>query len=87
MKGWSGMVGVIRAQDFETQSVYGGSGTFRDYRLRHLPTGMQWDLPGRAGFTTLQKLRQLFAWANRDLLALGWQPDQDWQRRMEELAE
>jgi hypothetical protein len=81
------MVGMIRARDFETQSFYGGPGSFRDYRLRHLPTGMHWDLPGRGGLTTFQKMRQSFAWANRDLIALGWQPDEDWQRRMEEFAE
>jgi hypothetical protein len=81
------MIGVIRPQDFETRSLYGGPGTFRDYRLCHLPTGMQWYLPGRPGLTTFQKMQQLFVWANRDLIALGWEPSEDWKTRMEEFAE
>jgi hypothetical protein len=81
------MIGMIRPQDFEMQSFYGGPGSFRHYRLRHLPTGMQWDLPGQAGLTTLQKMRRLFVWANRDLIALGWEPDEDWKRHMEEFKE
>jgi hypothetical protein len=80
------MVGVIRTQDFETQSFYDGPGSFRDYRLRHLPTGMQWDVRGRPGFTTFQKMRYLYERANCDLTALGWEPDEAWRTRMEELA-
>jgi hypothetical protein len=80
------MPGVIRRQDFLTQSWYGGPGTFRDYRLCHLPTGLQWDVRGQAGLTTWQKMRQLYAAANRDLTALGWQPDEDWLRRLAELS-
>jgi hypothetical protein len=81
------MVGVIQMQDFLMQSWYGGLDTFRDYRLRHLPTGLQWDVRGRAGLTILQKMRQLVAAANRDLTSLGWQPDEDWQRRLAELSD
>lgn len=76
------MVGVLRAHDFEVVSYYGGPGTLRDYRLRHLPTGMEWDERGCAGYTTLQKMRQLFARANCDLIALGWEPGEDWQQQM-----
>jgi hypothetical protein len=81
------MADVIRLQDFAWHSWYGGPGTFRDYRLQHLPTGVQWDFPGRAGVTTFQKMRQLLAWANRDLIARGWEPDEEWQRRVGEAAE
>jgi hypothetical protein len=80
------MAGTIRAQDFEVQSSYGGPGTFRDYRLRHLPTGLQWEQPGGPGLTTREKVRRLFAWANRDLISLGWEADEGWQRYIEELA-
>jgi hypothetical protein len=55
------MAGVIRSEDFRTQSWYGGPGTFRDYRLCHLPTGLHWDARGRVGFTSVQKMRQLVA--------------------------
>jgi hypothetical protein len=81
------MVDVIRTQDFETQSFYNGPGSLRDYRLRHLPTGMQWDGPGRPGLTTLKKMRQLFAAANRDLIALGWKPGKDWENRIAEIGD
>jgi hypothetical protein len=81
------MVGVIQAKDFVTESFYNGPGSFRDYRLRHLPTGMQWEVRGRAGLTTLHKMRYLFGRANSDLTGLGWETDEDWRRHMEGYAE
>jgi hypothetical protein len=81
------MATLIQIQDFEWQSFSYGRGKLRDYRLRHLPTGMQWDSPGDPSQTVWERKRQLFAAANRGLIALGRQPDEDWVRRIAELNE
>jgi hypothetical protein len=75
------MIGVIRAVDFEWQSFY-SPGKVRDYRLKHLPTNLQWDLQSDVNVSTLDKERYLFGQATHDLIALGWQPDEDWKERM-----
>jgi hypothetical protein len=87
VEGGPEMADIITEEEFVLQSFYGGPGTFRDYRLRHLPTGMQWDFPGRAGVTSYQKIQELFDLATLELMALGWEASEDWQRQMDEPAE
>jgi hypothetical protein len=78
------MAGLIRMRDFLCESWHGGPDTFRDYRLRHLPTDLQWDIRGREGFTTGQKMGLLLRAADRELIALGWERDEQWASRLAE---
>jgi hypothetical protein len=83
--------GVIRPPDFVW---YTSKRRGRYYHVRHLPTGMQWELPvgydparegegrGKMGWSRWL----LSEWANRDLTALGWVPDRAWWKHMARVA-
>jgi hypothetical protein len=76
---------VIRSQDFVWYRQRRGS---PHYRLRHRPTGLEWELgtkePERADLTK-QGWRTwgLSEMANIDLVARGWEADETWRRHME----
>ena len=77
------MSGVIRGQDLVLRR-WG-----RRYRLRHLPTGRQWEHTWPPGQRRFDAKRLLYTEATLDLIALGWQSDADWQRylaRLDHLA-
>jgi len=79
------MTGTIQAADFEIVVFRPRPGGLRGNQLRHLPTGMGWELRRRADQTTLEMMRWVYAQATRDLIVLGWEPDEDWVRRMAEM--
>jgi hypothetical protein len=71
------MVGIIRRKDFVMLSFWR-----RRYRLRHLPTGRQWERERQPGQRHFDAKRLLYTEATLDLIASGWQPDADWKRRL-----